>query len=186
MLTRILVYLCRMKKTVTTLLIFLTLSSYSQEYTFTSGPMTCVKLDSLIWKKINEYRKTEDAITKAYGIPNTITKFGYGKMREYCYEVTMRNSKLSHADIYHSNYEELTPTANGECLYKLVRKGKHFDLTNNNDLEYLANKVVNGWINSWTHRTVIGWLDSSISTVTSVFHISSTGAMHMDVTYHAK
>ena len=178
-----------MKKTVTTLLIFLTFNSYGQEYTFSSGPMTCVKLDSLIWKKINEYRTTDHAIIGNDMRPNTITKFGYGKMREYCYEVTMRNSKLSHADIYHSNYEELTPTANGECLYKLVRtssKGDVWDLTSDKDLEFLANKVVNGWINSWTHRTVIGWLDSSISTVTSIFHISSTGAMHMDVTYHAK
>ena len=178
-----------MKKTVTTLLIFLSLNSYGQEYTFTSGPMTCVKLDSLIWKKINEYRKTEDAITKGYGTPNTITKFGLGDMRKYCYEVTMRNSKLPHLDIKHSTYEELTPTANGECLFKSVMSssnGDVWDLTSDKDLEFLANKVVNGWINSWTHRTVIGWLDRSISTVTSIFHISSTGAMHMDVTYHAK
>ena len=175
-----------MKTIITTLLILLSLNSYSQEYTFTSESITCPKLDSLIWKKINEYRTTDHAIIGNNMRPNVIIEFGYGKMREYCYEVTMRNSKLSHSDIYHSNYEEITPTAKGECLYKLVRKGKHFDLTNNNDLEFLADKVVNAWINSWTHRTVIGWLDSSTSTVTSIFHISSTGEMHMDVTYHAK
>ena len=175
-----------MKTIITTLLILLTLNSYSQEYTFTSEPITCVKLDSLIWKKINEYRTTEDAITKGYGTPNTITEFGYGKMREYCYEVTMRNSKLPHLDIRHSTYEEITPTAKGECLFKSVIKGNVWDLTNDKVLEDLATEVVDAWINSWTHRTVIGWLDSSTSTVTSVFHMSSTGAMHMDVTYHEK
>tara|TARA_R100001086_G_C11742965_1_gene233022 strand:+ start:42 stop:569 length:528 start_codon:yes stop_codon:yes gene_type:complete len=175
-----------MKTIITTLLILLTLNSYSQEYTFTSEPMTSTKLDSLIWKKINEYRKTEDAITKGYGVPNTITKFGLGDMRKYCYEVTMRNSKLPHLDIKHSTYEEIIPTAKGECLFKSVIKGNVWDLTCDKVLEDLATEVVNAWINSWTHRTVIGWLDSSTSTVTSVFHISSSGAMHMDVTYHEK
>ena len=97
-----------MKTIITTLLILLTLNSYSQEYTFTSEPITCVKLDSLIWKKINEYRTTDHAIIGNDMRPDVITTFGYGKMREYCYEVTMRNSKLPHLDIRHSTYEEIT------------------------------------------------------------------------------
>lgn len=175
-----------MKTIITTLLILLTLNSYSQEYTFTSEPITCVKLDSLIWKKINEYRTTDHAIIGNDMRPDVITTFGYGKMREYCYEVTMRNSKLPHLDIRHSTYEEITPTAKGECLFKSVIKGNVWDLTNDKVLDDLATEVVNAWINSWTHRTVIGWLERECSTVTTVFHMSSSGAMHMDVTFHAK
>ena len=127
----------------------------SQDFT------TCTKLDSLIWEKVNEYRTTEDAITKGGGTPNIITKFGLGDMREYCYDVTKMNAKLSFETMRHSTYEELIPTANGECLYKLVRKKGILDLSDDETLEYLASTVVNGWINSWTHRTVIGWLDIS-------------------------
>jgi hypothetical protein len=175
-----------MKNIITILIIFLSLTAYSQEYTFVSEPMTCTKLDSLIWKKINEYRTTDHAIIGNNRRPDIITNFGTGDMREYCYKVTMRNSKLPHLDIRHSTYEEIIPTAKGECLFKAVVTGDVWDLTNDKDLEYLANKVVTAWINSWNHRTVIGWLERDVSTVTTIFHMSSTGAMHMDVTYHAK
>ena len=148
--------------------------------------VTCTKLDSLIWEKVNEYRTTEDAITKAYGIPNTITKFGLGDMREYCYDVTKMNAKLSFETMRHSTYEELIPTANGECLYKLENNRKIYDLTDDETLEYLASIVVNGWINSSTHRTVIGWLDRVESTVTTVFHFPTEGGTNMNVTFHAK
>ena len=56
-----------MKNLLLTLLSILTLTVYGQDFT------TCTKLDSLIWEKVNEYRTTEDAITKGYGTPNTIT-----------------------------------------------------------------------------------------------------------------
>ena len=169
-----------MKNLLLTLLSILTLTVYGQDFT------TCTKLDSLIWEKVNEYRTTEDAITKGYGTPNTITKFGLGDMREYCYDVTKMNAKLSFETMRHSTYEELTPTANCECLYKLVRNKCILDLSDDETLEYLASKVVNGWINSWTHRTVIGWLDRVESTVTTVFHFPTEGGTHMNVTFHAK
>ena len=172
-----------MKTTTTILLACLSLTIYGQEYT------TCLKLDSLIWKKVNEYRTTEDAIAKAYGVPNTITEFGLGEMREYCYKVTKMNAQLSFEDMRHSTYEELTPTANGECLYKHRRTStgepSTLDLTCDTTLEYLANKVVTGWINSWTHRTVIGWRADNVSTVTTLFSFIERG-IQMDVTYHAK
>ena len=169
-----------MKNLLLTLLSILTLTVYGQDFT------TCTKLDSLIWEKVNEYRTTEDAITKGGGTPNTITKFGLGDMREYCYDVTKMNAKLSFETMRHSTYEELIPTADGECLYKLVRNKCILDLSDDETLEYLASRVVNGWINSWTHRTVIGWLDSVESTVTTVFHFPTEGGTHMNVTFHAK
>ena len=96
------------------------------------------------------------------------------------------NAKLSFETMRHSTYEELIPTANGECLYKLENNRKIYDLTDDETLEFLASRVVNGWINSWTHRTVIGWLDSVESTVTTVFHFPTEGGTHMNVTFHAK
>ena len=169
-----------MKNIITILLTILTLTVYSQDFT------TCTKLDSLIWEKINVYRTTDDAIVLKQHRPSVITKFGLGDMREYCYEVTKMNAKLSFDDMRHSTYDELVPTANGECLFKLVRSNSTLNLEDDETLEYLATKVVNGWINSWTHRAVIGWLERDVSTVTTVFHFPSEGGVHMNVTFHAK
>jgi hypothetical protein len=169
-----------MKNIITILLTILTLTVYSQDFT------TCTKLDSLIWKKVNEYRTTSDAVILNQYTPSVITKFGLGEMREYCYEVTKMNANLSFDDMRHSTYEELIPTADGECLFKLVRNNTILDLGDDETLEYLATTVVNGWITSWTHRAVIGWLDRDVSTVTTVFHFPSEGGTHMNVTFHSK
>jgi len=77
-----------MKKIITILFLLLSTISFSQEY------KTCNKLDSLIWEKINIYRTTDHAIVLQQYRPSVITKFGLGDMREYCYEVTMRNTKV--------------------------------------------------------------------------------------------
>ena len=168
-----------MKKIITILFLLLSTISFSQEY------KTCDKLDSLIWEKINIYRTTDHAIVLQQYRPSVITKFGLGDMREYCYEVTMRNTKGTMQEMEHSTYDELTPTANGECLYRQERTSS-LDFTDINYLNELADRVVTCWINSWTHRSVIGWLDSEVSTVTSIHHTDSNGRTVISVTYHAK
>ena len=168
-----------MKKITTILLVLLSFTSFSQEY------KTCDKLDSLIWEKINVYRTTDHAIVLKKYRPSVITKFGLGDMREYCYEVTMRNTKGTMQEMKHSTYDELTPTANGECLYRQERSST-LDFTDIDYLNELADRVVTCWINSWTHRTVIGWLDREVSTVASIYHTNSSGVTVISVTYHAK
>ena len=168
-----------MKKLITILFLLLSLGSFAQEY------KTCIKLDSLIWEKINLYRTTDHAIILKQYRPSVIAKFDLGGMREYCYKVTLRNAKGSIFETKHSTYEELIPTANGECLYRLETP-RELDLTDDKTLETLADKVVTSWIESWTHRTVIGWLDSKVSTVTSIIHVDSNGNTVWSVTYHAK
>ena len=167
------------KLSLTILTILISLVSFSQEY------KTCDKLDSLIWEKINVYRTTDHAIVGIDYRPSVITKFGLGDMREYCYEVTMRNTKGTMQEMKHSTYDELTPTANGECLYRQERSSPS-DFTDIDYLNELADRVVTCWINSWTHRTVIGWLDREVSTVTSIHHTDSNGRTVISVTYHAK
>ena len=168
-----------MKKIITILFLLLSTISFSQEY------KTCDKLDSLIWEKINVYRTTDHAIVLKKHRPSVITKFGLGDMREYCYEVTMRNTKGTMQEMKHSTYDELTPTANGECLFRRECT-MSVDFTDMNTLNELADVVVEAWINSWSHRVVIGWLDSEVSTVTSIHHTDSNGRTVISVTYHAK
>jgi len=168
-----------MKKNITILFLFLSITSFSQEY------KTCDKLDSLIWEKINVYRTTDHAIVGIDWRPSVITNFGLGDMREYCYEVTMRNTKGTMQEMKHSTYDELTPTAKGECLFRMERTAS-LDFTDINYLNELADDVVTAWINSWSHRAVIGWLDREVSTVASIHHTNSKGVTVISVTFHAK
>ena len=168
-----------MRNILTILLTLISLVSFSQEY------KTCDKLDSLIWEKINVYRTTDHAIVLKQHRPSVITKFGLGHMREYCYEVTMRNTKGTMQEMKHSTYEELTPTSNGECLFRMERTAS-LDFTDINYLNELEGDVVTSWINSWSHRAVIGWLDREVSTVASIHHTDSKGVTVISVTYHAK
>jgi len=88
-------------------------------------------------------------------------------------------------EMEHSTYDELTPTANGECLFRQERTSS-LDFTDINYLNELVDRVVTRWINSWSHRSVIGWLDREVSTVTSIHHTDSNGRTVISVTYHAK
>ena len=97
----------------------------------------------------------------------------------------MRNTKGTIEEMEHSTYEELIPTDTGECLFRQERT-MPLDFTDINYLNELSDNVVEAWINSWSHRAVIGWLDREVSTVASIHHTNSKGVTVISVTFHAK
>lgn len=162
----------------TTLTILISLTSYGQEY------QTSIKLDSMVWNKINEFRVSKDAYLKGPGQPEAIKIFDLGAMRDFCYEVTYRNTSKGFDVSGHTSIDELTKTATGECLYKL-RTTIGVDLSDEKTLDELSTRIVKAWINSWTHKVVLSWDSDTSSTVTSLVHIGDDGRTHINVTYHS-
>ena len=160
-----------MKKIITILLLLVSLVSFSQEY------QTNIKLDSLIWIKINEYRASDSAIIYDW-VPNVITVFALGDWREFAYDVTIKHSKLNPQDFsvnWHTDPEILTSRGiTGECLkemhLRIVGDDDYgdTDLSDEVTLDRIATRVVVSWINSPTHRIVLNWIGDVESCVTSV------------------
>ena len=160
-----------MKKIITILLLLVSLVSFSQEY------QTNIKLDSLIWIKINEYRASDSAII--YGmVPNVITVFALGEWREFAYDATVKHSNLYSEDFsvdWHTDPKKLASrNIRGECLKQMhirIKDSDYYgdtDLSDEVTLDRIATRVVVSWINSPTHRIVLNWLADVESCVTSV------------------
>ena len=152
-----------MKKIITILLLLVSLVSFSQEY------QTNIKLDSLIWIKINEYRASDSAIL--YGdVPNVITVFALGEWREFAYDLTIKHSKMKIVRGYnHTDPKELASRGiTGENLSQHWFRIDKTDLTDESTLDRIATEIVTGWINSWTHRIVLNWLGDKESCVVTV------------------
>jgi uncharacterized protein YkwD len=121
-----------------------------------------VKLDSLIFEKINDYR-----ISKGV---DRFEAFDNSLMREFSYNLTRENSKKTR--IEHSkdnNYEYY----NVECIYSHKKYGtinstQWFiqQIATGNYTE-MADEVVEGWINSPSHENGISNPNYYIATVTS-------------------
>ena len=159
------------------LTILISLTSYGQEY------RTSIKLDSMVWNKINEFRVSKDAQVKGLPKPKALKIFDLGAMRDFCYEVTYRNTSKGFEVSGHTSIDELTKTATGECLYKLSTT-IGVDLSDEKTLDELSTRIVKAWINSWTHKVVLQWYSSTSSTVTSLVHIGDDGRTHINVTLH--
>ena len=153
--------------------------SYGQEY------QTSIKLDSMVWNKINEFRVSKDACLKGVPKPKALKIFDLGTMRDFCYEVTYRNTSKGFDVSGHTSIDELTKTATGECLYKL-RTTIEVDLSDEKTLDELSTRIVNAWIDSWTHKVVLQWYSNTASTVTSLLHITDDGRTNINVTLHTR
>jgi len=133
-------------------------------------------LDSLVWKKINEYRASKQI--------DPFTSFEYSTIREYSYEVTGKNSSLNMIEHSGNNFD----IYNMECIYswKKTRPDEFLNIIKNKDWDYLAEDVVNSWIASDSHERGISSSQFTKATVTSILTIDSkTGTYRFDVSYHA-
>lgn len=133
-------------------------------------------LDSLVWKKINEYRVSKQI--------DPFTSFEYSTIREYSYEVTGKNSSLNMIEHSGNNFD----IYNMECIYswKKTRPDEFLNVIKNKDWDYLAEDVVNSWIASDSHERGISSSQFTKATVTSILTIDSkTGTYRFDVSYHA-
>ena len=121
-----------------------------------------IKLDSLIFEKINEYRSSK-------GVDRFVA-FEDSLMREFSYNLTRENSKKTM--IEHSKDDKFE-YYNVECIYSLKRFGtrnstewfvKQIETGN---YTKMADQVLEGWINSPSHENGISNPYYQIATVTS-------------------
>lgn len=160
-------------KTILTLTLTLIFSfSYSQDMVVKS-----LTLDSLIWKKINEYR-----VSKNVAPFNT---FEYSDIRDYSYNVTTSNSKLEMIEHSGNNFH----IYNIECIYSWVKTypDGFLDIIKVKDWEYLADDIVNSWIASPPHEIGISSDQFTKATITTILTIdSNTDNYRLDASYHGK
>ena len=149
-----------MKNLITIVFLVLSFNSFSQEIEIKS-----IKLDSLIWKKINEYRISKHV--KPFNI------FEDSLMRDYANTVANRNIKIFPTQ--HSN--DLGYYSNSECLYT-VRTNYSFNwpkvsnYITNEDFEFLAEGAVHAWIHSSTHEHQISRPDIDVATIVSILIVN--------------
>ena len=137
-----------------------------------------MKLDSLIWVKINEYRLSKGA--PAFKI------FEDSLMRRFCARVAYRN--IDKEIPRHS--DSVGYWSNAECLYRYAATRSvskmHLNGLNNEDIEFFAEKTVQAWINSPTHERAISRPEYNIATIVSIIIIDrKKESIRFDATFHA-
>ena len=134
-----------------------------------------VHLDSLIVKEINRYRTS-------LGVP-TIKVFEYGEMRKISQALTDSNSNREF--IEHSKGAKIFVGYNSECIFRYkTTQSDSFKLTEA-DLQSLAKKTVQTWIDSPNHNWIISCSLAQSCTVTTV--IKKRGKnFSLTASYHAK
>ncbi len=144
-----------MKTILTILLMIFSINCFSQD------TIKSIKLDSLIWNKMNQYRSTKN-------IPH-FNVFEDSLMRDFANKVANRNISLFPTK--HSS--DLGYWSNSECLFTYRAEytfswPKIHENLKNNDFEFLADLALEGWINSPTHEHQISRHDIDVSTVVSI------------------
>jgi len=141
-----------------------------------------VKLDSLIWKKVSEYRKKVGQ--------RPLKEFQTGKLRTYTLGIVERN--LSKEMQEHSH--QAAEWYNAECLFRTTSNGNAENLKSlykdvqASNFESLATACVNGWINSPSHNTAITRPEHVLSSVAAIIVCEQKEGgqfvIRMDVVYH--
>jgi len=135
------------------------------------------KLDSLIWKKVNEYRVSKGV--------KSFTVFEDSLMRDFCKRVAYRNISKE----WPTHSDSVGYWSNAECLYTFKTSGTSsisiINQVHQMDYEALAEKTVQAWIHSPTHERAISRADYNIATIVSIIIINpKTGEIRLDATYH--
>jgi hypothetical protein len=162
-----------MKKISLIIFIMLSLCSVSQIERIES-----IKLDSLIWKKINEYR-----ISK--GIP-AFEIFEDSLMRQFCTRVAYRNIVKD----FPVHSDSVGYWSNAECLYSFKVTGfgakELINDISDEKIEFFAEEAVQSWIHSPTHERAISRPEYNIATIVSILIIDrDKESIRFESTYHA-
>jgi len=161
-----------MKALILSLILLITGSINSQVIIIES-----ITLDSLIFKKINEYRIS-------VGSPK-FKAFEDSSMRAFSYRMTRKNSILENI----SHTDSCAYFHNVECVFNHTITSvisKYQKAVENKDWEYFANIVVDAWIKSPTHRNGISLSSYDIATVTTRITLNiKESTARLDASYHA-
>ena len=147
-----------MKNLITILFIVLSFNSYSQEIEIKS-----TELDKMVWDKINERLVS---IGK-----NPIVEFEQGEMKNFSTRVCATLIPAN-AEFRHSSNDSICKYSGGECIYTNTTTSTHentyIQYVENNNLEAIAQTIVDAWVSSESHRVAISkdWYDSTtVSTI---------------------
>tara|TARA_B100001287_G_C22680220_1_gene529907 strand:- start:114 stop:722 length:609 start_codon:yes stop_codon:yes gene_type:complete len=160
-------------KTIIVILVFIPFYFFGQIEVVES-----IKLDSLIFNKINEYRKTKGV--------DDFEAFEDSLMRDFSYQLTRENSKKTM--IEHSK-ENKFEVYNAECIYSHRINCSSIERIQdykNMELNYWADKAVKGWINSPSHELAISYKYYKVATVTTRIEFNkNTSEVFFVASFHA-
>jgi hypothetical protein len=154
------------------ILVCVNLSSFAQELVIKP-----LKLDSLIFKEINNYRLS-------FGSP-IIEKIDNDKLKKRSYQLTELNSKWE-TDFDHTRGDSAFIGYNTECIYQQINTGGKFnkaDLSDENILKELTKITVDARIASNDHNYLIRSEYVDYSTITSMMRRDKT-RFKLTVSYH--
>lgn len=158
---------------------FLGVAEYSNcQNQFKIDTIRTFKLDSLVWININKYRTSKSI--------RPFIVFEDSLMREYTKRVSEQNIL-----IYPTKHSDSVGYwCNSECLYTYIQRGNlHWDeeinSINQNDFSNLAQRAVQGWVNSPSHNLQISREDIIVSTVYCIVIIDyKKKEFRFDATFH--
>ena len=164
-----------MKNLITILFIVLSFNSYSQEIEIKS-----TELDKMVWDKINERLVS---IGK-----NPIVEFEQGEMKNFSTRVCATLIPAN-AEFRHSSNDSICKYSGGECIYTNTTTSTHentyIQYLENNNLEAIAQTIVDAWVSSESHRIAISkdWYDSTtVSTI--IRYNKKTGYFKLAAAWH--
>jgi len=148
----------RIKYILATITVMLTSAALTQEIEIRSD-----ELDKMVWNKINERLVS---IGK-----KPIVEFEQGEMKDFstrvCETLIPANSEFRH-----SSTDSISKYSGGECIYTYTTTSTHendyINYLENGNLEAIAQRIVDGWVSSDSHRNAISidWYDSTtVSTI---------------------
>jgi len=164
-----------MKNLITILFIVLSFNSYSQEIEIKS-----TELDKMVWDKINERLVS---IGK-----KPIVEFEKGEMKNFSTRVCATLIPAN-AEFRHSSNDSICKYSGGECIYTNTTTSTHentyIQYVENNNLEAIAQDIVDAWVSSESHRIAISkdWYDSTtVSTI--IRYNKKTGYFKLAAAWH--
>jgi len=147
-----------MKNLITIVFLLLSFNSFSQEVEIKSA-----ELDKMVWDKINERLVS---IGK-----KPIVEFEQGEMKNFSTRVCATLIPAN-AEFRHSSNDSICKYSGGECIYTNTTTSTHentyIQYVENNNLEAIAQTIVDAWVSSESHRVAISkdWYDSTtVSTI---------------------
>lgn len=137
-----------------------------------------IKLDSLIYQKINEYRASKGV---AYFLA-----FEDSLMRDFSYQLTRENSKKTMIEHSKDNKFEYY---NAECIYSYrihCSSLERFKYYKDIEMNYWAEGAVEAWINSPSHEHAISNKYYTVATVTTRIEFNkNTSEVFLVASFHA-
>lgn len=164
-----------MKNLIIKLFLLVSFNSFSQKVEIKS-----VELDKMVWDKIN------DRLISIEKKP--IVEFEQGEMKSFSYRVCERLIPAN-AEFRHSHNDSIIMYSGGECIYTnttiSTNENTYIQYVENNNLEAIAQDIVDAWVGSESHRMAISenWYDSTtVSTI--IRYNKKTGYFKLAAAWH--